>query len=274
VLIDVGGIRLNVLDEGTGHPVLFLHGLGGSWHDWAPQLDSFSSDFRVVVPEHRGHGRSDRPLGRYSMGRFAEDVVSLCEELGIGHAFVVGLSMGGMIGQHLALDHPELVDALVLADTSARVDDAVQPMLLGAVPTIRQDGMGIVHELNKSMVESATYSARPDLLRNNLREASGNDPYSYANSLIALVEHDVLSRLPSLEVPTLVLCGEHDPLAGGEGMDELTAAIAGSETLTVPEAGHLVNLDQPELFDQAVRDFFKRHPCEYVPGTDRRLPRL
>lgn len=268
MLIDVEGVRLNVLDEGTGHPVLFLHGLGGSWRDWEPQLDSFSSDSRVVVPEHRGHGRSDRPLGRYSMALFADDVARLCEGLGVEHAFVVGLSMGGMIGQHLALDHPELVDALVLADTSARIDHAVQPVLLGAVPTIRQDGMGLVLELGRSMTQSATYTARPDLLRNNLREASGNDPYVYTNSLIALVEHDVLDRLPSLEVPTLVLRGEHDPLAGGEGMDELAGAIPGSESLTISEAGHLVNLDQPERFDQAVRDFFKRHPCGYMRGTD------
>jgi 3-oxoadipate enol-lactonase len=261
VLIDVGGIRLNVLDEGTGHPVLFLHGLGGSWRDWEPQLDTFSSDYRVVVPEHRGHGRSDRPLGRYSTARFADDVALLCEGLGIGHAFVVGLSMGGMIGQHLALEHPHLVDALVLADTSARVDPGVQSMLVAAVPTIRQDGMGLVHDLSKSMSQNAAYGARPDLLRNNLREASGNDPYSYANSLIALVEHDVRDRLPSLNIPTLVLRGEHDPLASGDGMDELVGAIPNSKSLIIPEAGHLSNLDQPERFDEAVRDFFRRHPC-------------
>ncbi len=268
MLIDVGGIRLNVLDEGSGHAVLFLHGLGGSWRDWEPQLDSFSSDFRVVVPELRGHGRSDRPLGRYSMAGFADDVARLCEGLGIGHAFVVGLSMGGMVAQHLALDHPELVDTLVLADTSARIDEVVQPGLLGAVPTIRQDGMGLVLELSKSMAATATCSARPDLLRNNLREASGNDPYVYANCLIALVEHDVLDRLPSLDVPTLVLRGEHDPLADGRGMDELAGAIPRSQSLTIPEAGHLVNLDQPERFDEAVRDFFKRHPCGYPRDTD------
>jgi 3-oxoadipate enol-lactonase len=266
VLIDVGGIRLNVLDEGTGHPVLFLHGLGGSWRDWEPQLDSFSADHRVVVPEHRGHGRSDRPLGRYSVARFADDVSLVCEALDISHTFVVGLSMGGMVAQQLALDQRELVDGLVLADTSARVDPAVQPLLLGAVPAIRQDGMGMVHELGTSMAQSA-HSARPDLLRNNLREASGNDPYSYANSLVALVEHDVVDRLPSLDVPTLVLRGEYDLLATGDGMEELSRAISGSESLTIPDAGHLANLDQPEIFDRAVRDFFDRHPCRRAQGA-------
>lgn len=268
VLTDVGGIRLNVLDEGHGHPILFLHGLGGSWRDWEPQLDTFSTDFRVVVPEHRGHGRSDRPLGRYSTAHFADDVARLCDVLAIRHAFVVGLSMGGMIAQHLALDNPGLVDALVLADTSARVDPAMQPVLLAAVPTIRQDGMGLVHELSKSMAEGATYGARPDLMRNNLREASGNDPYCYANSVVALVEHDVSGRLPSLDVPTLVLRGEHDPLASGEGMDELVTAIPGAASLTIPDAGHVANLDQPERFDRAVLDFIQRHPCRNTRSPD------
>ncbi|MGH7747469.1 MAG: alpha/beta fold hydrolase, partial [Candidatus Dormibacteria bacterium] len=83
MLIDVDGIRLNVLDEGSGHPVLFLHGLGGSWRDWEPQLDSFSKRHRVIVPEHRGHGRSDRPLGEYSIARFAADIHTLCDVLSI-----------------------------------------------------------------------------------------------------------------------------------------------------------------------------------------------
>jgi 3-oxoadipate enol-lactonase len=262
MLVDVGGVRLNVLDEGTGHPVVFLHGLGGSWRDWEPQLDTFSSEFRVVVPEHRGHGRSDRPLGRYSMARFAEDVAGLCRALGIDHSYLVGLSMGGMIAQEVALEHPGLVDAVVLADTSGRIDPAVKPMLLGAVPMIRQDGMGLVQELGKSMAEAVAYGTRPDLIRNNLREASGNDPYTYANSVLALVAHDVVDRLPSLRVPTLVLRGEHDPLVGSEGMDELAAAIAGSESATVAGAGHLVNLDQPGRFDAVVLDFLERNRCQ------------
>jgi pimeloyl-ACP methyl ester carboxylesterase len=144
MLVDVEGVRLNVLNEGSGHPVLFLHGLGGCWRDWEPQLDSFSEEFRVIVPEHRGHGRSDRPLGHYSMSRFAADIRTVCGLLDIDHTYVVGLSMGGMIAQWLALDYPELVDALVLADTVGRMDSPTQELLRGTVPTIRQDGLGIV----------------------------------------------------------------------------------------------------------------------------------
>jgi pimeloyl-ACP methyl ester carboxylesterase len=261
VVISSAEVRRYVLDEGTGHPVLFLHGLGGSWRDWEPQLDTFSADFRVVVPEHRGHGRSDRPLGRYSTALFARDVARLCHLLAIEHSYVVGLSMGGMVAQHLALESPGLVDALVIADTSARVDPAVRPLLLGAVPTIRQDGMGLVQELSRSMAEAADYGTRADLMRNNLREASGNDPYAYSNALIALVEHDLLEQLPSLRVPTLILRGEHDPLAGQEGIQELAKAIDSSESVTISDAGHLANIDQPEHFDQAVRGFLERHRC-------------
>jgi 3-oxoadipate enol-lactonase len=263
VLIDIDGIRLNVLDEGTGHPVLFLHGLGGSWRDWEPQLDSFSRQYRVIVPEHRGHGRSDRPLGRYSIARFAADVDMLCRRLDIDHCYVVGLSMGGMIAQHLGLARPELVDALVLADTSASVDSSTGELLRGVVAGIRQDGMAIVQTLAESLMGNALSAVglRPDLVRNNLRESSGNDPYAYANALWALTEHDLSDQLAMLRPPTLVLRGEHDPLVDEKGMVELAEAIPSAEFVTVAAAGHLVNLDQPDEFDRLVKEFFARHPC-------------
>ena len=263
MLIDIEGIRLNVLDEGAGHPVLFLHGLGGSWRDWEPQLDSFSRQYRVIVPEHRGHGRSDRPLGRYSIARFAVDMAMLCGRLDIDHCYVVGLSMGGMIAQHLGLIHPELVDALVLADTSGSVDSSTGELLRAAVAGIRQDGMAIVQTLAESAMGNAAgaFGMRPDLIRNNLRESSGNDPYAYANALLALTEHDLSDQLGMLRVPTLVLRGEHDPLAGAEGTVELAEAIPGAQLVTIAAAGHLANLDQPDEFDRLVKEFFTRHPC-------------
>jgi 3-oxoadipate enol-lactonase len=263
MLTDIDGIRLNVLDEGTGHPVLFLHGLGGSWRDWEPQLDSFSGQFRVIVPEHRGHGRSDRPLGRYSMARFAADMDMLCRTLEIDHCYVVGLSMGGMIAQHLALARPDLVDALVLADTTGSVDSSTGELLRGAVGGIRQNGMAIVQILAESSMGDASSAVgmRPDLIRNNLRESSGNDPYAYANALWALTEHDLTGQLAMLRAPTLVLRGEHDPLVGEEGAVALAEAIPGAQLVTVAAAGHLVNLDQPDEFDRLVKEFFTRHPC-------------
>ncbi len=260
MLIDIDGIRLNVIEEGAGHPVLFLHGLGGSWRDWEPQLDSFSGHWRAIVPEHRGHGRSDRPLGRYSMARFAADIDRLCRVLDIDHCFVVGLSMGGMIAQHLALTRPDLVDALVLADTSASVDSSSAELLRSVVAGIRQDGMAVVQTLAEASMRNASSAVgiRPELIRNNLRESSGNDPYAYASALWALTEHDLSDQLAMLRAPTLVLRGEHDPLVSENAAVELTAAIPGAQMVTIPAAGHLVNLDQPAEFDRLVTDFFTR----------------
>ena len=261
MLVDLNGIRINVIDEGTGHPVLFLHGLGGCWRDWEPRLNTISSEYRCVVPEHRGHGRSDRPLGRYSVARFASDAAALCEVLGISHTYVVGLSMGGMIGQTLATDHPELVEALVLADTTSHVAADAAEALRAAVPLIREEGMALVQSFAEATAASGTSASPSPLLRNNVRESSGNDPWAYASSLLALIEHQAPEGLHHMKVPTLVVRGEHDGLAGQDGAQELADAIPGAELEVIEGAGHLSNLDQPERFDRLVTEFLVRHPC-------------
>src|SRR5215203_4703999 len=113
----VRGVQINVIDEGEGAAVLFLHGLGGCWRDWAPQVDSLSDRYRVIVVEHRGHGRSEATGGRFTTGLFADDAVALCRQIGVPRAHAVGLSMGGLIAQAVALAHPGFVDALVLCGT-------------------------------------------------------------------------------------------------------------------------------------------------------------
>ena len=112
MLRDIEGVRLNVLDEGTGQAVVFLHGLGGCWHDWEPQVETWRTDHRVIVIEHRGHGRSDRAPGPYSTDVFAADALAVLRHLGVDHAHVVGLSMGGMIAHKLAVAAPDVVDTL------------------------------------------------------------------------------------------------------------------------------------------------------------------
>ncbi len=267
MLVDVEGTRINVIDEGTGHPVLFLHGLGGCWRDWEPQLETLTANFRCVVPEFRGHGRSDRPLGRYSTALFADDVAGLCSELGLSHAYVVGLSMGGMVAQTLAVEHPGLVDGLVLADTTSHVGADAADALRGALPLIREQGMALVQAFAASAMaaDEALSGGSPTIRRNNLRESSGNDPLAYASSLQALIEHPELEGLGHLQVPTLVLRGEHDVLAGEDGARELADAIPGAEFAVIPGAGHLANLDQPARFDALCQDFVARHPCTAVP---------
>ena len=150
MLRDIEGVRLNVLDEGTGQAIVFLHGLGGCWRDWEPQVESWRTDHRVLVIEHRGHGRSDRVPGPYSTDQFAVDALAACRHLGVDHAYVVGLSMGGMIAQKMALADPGFVDALVLCDTFLRTGSAGVAGLRMAAGLVRAEGLGALATLMRS----------------------------------------------------------------------------------------------------------------------------
>ena len=192
MLRDIEGVRLNVLDEGAGQAVVFLHGLGGCWRDWEPQVESWRSDHRVVAIEHRGHGRSDRVPGPYSTDQFAADALAACRQLGVDHAYVVGLSMGGMVAQKMALADPGFLDALVLCDTFLRTGSAGVAGLRSAAGLVRAEGLGALATLMSEA--SGAWPSAGDagaVTRNNLRDAEGNDPDCWAAAAEAICDHDV-----------------------------------------------------------------------------------
>lgn len=264
MLRDIGGVRLNVLDEGTGQAVLFLHGLGGCWRDWEPQVESWRTDHRVVVIEHRGHGRSDRVAGPYSTDQFAADALAACRLAGVDHAYVVGLSMGGMIAQKMALADPGFVDALVLCDTFLRPGSARAAGLRMVAGLVRTEGLGA---LDRLMAEAeGAWPAAGDagaVTRHNLRDAEGNDPDCWAAAAEAICDHDTSGAADEIAAaaPSLVVWGADD-LGVPVKLARLLAEAVGAEELVVLEgAGHVCNLERPEAFDRALRTFFARHPA-------------
>ena len=262
MLHDVRGIKYNIVEEGTGHPVIFLHGLGGSWRDWAPQLDTLSDRYRCVVVEHRGHGRTERTDGAYSIELFAEDVVAALGGLGIDHAYVVGLSMGGIIAQVLALECPELVDAVVLANTIARSDPARAGMVSPAIEAIRTDGVGaMIGMMDTAAWSETTRLTRPEVVRDFQREAANNDPESFAKSLRAVARADYTERLGGLKAPAMVIWGEHDGLVSREATDELVRALGSPELVIIPDTAHITNVEDTAAFNEALCRHFDTNPC-------------
>lgn len=257
---DVNGTRLNVIEEGAGEVVLFLHGLGGSWREWQPQIDGLSDHYRCIAVEHRGHGRSERTRGRYTIDLFAEDAGALCEALGVTHAHVVGLSMGGMVAQSLALRFPQLVDSLVLVDTAARPEEPYREGMAAMARFVRDRGYDDTASPGGTVAAKSwsptTVLERPDIVKDNLRETLSTDPDSYARAAVAVAEFDIADRLAEIAVPTLVLWGDHDVLVPRSSSEELRAGIAGAQLVVVPDAGHLCTLEQPALVNDLLRDFF------------------
>jgi pimeloyl-ACP methyl ester carboxylesterase len=264
MLHDVGGVRLNAIDEGEGQAILFLHGLGGSWRDWAPQLDHLRDGFRVIAVDHRGHGRSEATRGRYTTGLFAADAVALCRGLGVEHAHVVGLSMGGLVAQRVALDHPGFVDCLVVCDSGAYMPRALADPLLAVAAAVRENGMtdsrGVVGPSSPAWSKH-TLANNPQVVRDNGRESESTDPDQWAKGVRAVVDHDTRGELGAITVPTLVVYGEEDGLiVPAYAAPPLMDGLPDAELLEIPDAGHVVNLEQPEAFDAALLAFFAAHP--------------
>jgi 3-oxoadipate enol-lactonase len=263
MLREIDGVRINVLDEGTGPTIVFLHGLGGCWRDWEPQLDSLRDRYRCVVIEHRGHGRSQRVPGPYSTDVFAADALAACRHLGIDHAYVVGLSMGGMIAQKLALAAPDFVDALVLCDTFTRTGTRAGEGLQLAADAVRAGGFAALSQYmtDDTLGWSArTLAERPLVARNNRREADANDPDCWAWAVGALVEHDTTDQVGDIAAPALVVWGAEDRGVPVKLAQPLADALGGAPLVVLEDAGHVCNLEQPEAFDRAITDFFAAHP--------------
>jgi pimeloyl-ACP methyl ester carboxylesterase len=241
---------------------VFLHGMGGSWRDWEPQMDALSDSYRCIAIEHRGHGRSERPLGRYSTRLFADDALALLDHLGVEHAHIVGLSMGGMIAQHLAVARPELVDTLVLADTGAFMPDAPSEFLARWAEQVRADGLLDTHGVVGGSMpgwSDRTVRERPEVVRNNLREAQSADPDAWYRAAMAVVEHDTRSLLGGITAPTLLVWGADDDMVPVKLAEPLQAGIADTRLVVLDDAGHVCNLEQPAAFNAALLEFLEAH---------------
>lgn len=263
MLVSAGDVRLNVVEAGQGHPVVFLPGLGGSWHDWEEQLDGLADRYRCIAVEYRWHGRSDRPAGEITVAVLAEDLLRLCAALGVSHTHVVGLSLGGMVTQEAVGLAPELFDSLVLVSTMGRQEETSRAVAEFALTSIRDFGVLAWQRAVELALIDQGASPRG---RRMIREVGGNDAEVFLRGLPAVVAHDAWDRLPAVTAPTLVLHPEGDYGVPKEHSKALAARIPGARLEIMDDAGHFANVDRPGEFNRIVGDFLDRHPCRHGPG--------
>lgn len=253
MLTSVGDVRLNVHDRGAGPAVVFLHGIGCRIDTWAPQLETLASRHRTVALDTRGFGDSDGPTGDMSMTDYAADVLGVLDALGIDDTVLVGLSMGGMIAQHVALTAPTRIRALVLADTTGRSGPTVSETLDASAAAALEYGMQpLVEGFLAGSFAPAAFTADPDSVDVLRRSLLATDPRAFAVAGRAIVGHDTLNALGGLDIPTTVVVGEHDALLPREHSEALADAIPNSKLVVIPDAGHMSNLEQPSRFDAAL----------------------
>ncbi len=254
-MIDADGCLLNVSVEGrqSGPTLMLSNSLGSTMQMWEPQMKALTQVFRVIRYDRRGHGKSGVPPGPYSMERFGRDVLAILDDLNIDHVHWCGLSMGGMVGQWLGANAPERMGKIILANTACYYPDPSN--WLARIKAVKEGGLAAVADAVIANWLTADFREREPLVTANMKAMMLATPVQgYIACCEALSTLDQRELLPKVKSPTLVIAGRHDmstPVAAGE---MIRSKIPGA-SMTLLDAAHISNVEQPHAFTDAVVGF-------------------
>jgi pimeloyl-ACP methyl ester carboxylesterase len=252
--VNVNGVQIAYRDEGRGRPLLLIHAFPLSSAMWERQIAALVGAYRLIVPDLRGFGASPAVPDTTSLDQYADDLAGLLDQLGLEQISVAGLSMGGYIAFALLRRHRERVDALVLADTRPQPDtEEGRRAREENAQLAEQRGAGAIADqmLPKLLSSSASEELRAEV--RGIIEA--NHPAGIAAALRAMATRpDSTPLLATIAVPTLIVVGAEDGLTPPSDARAMHTAIAGSQLVELPGAGHLANLEATEAFNAAVDD--------------------
>jgi 3-oxoadipate enol-lactonase len=253
--------QLKVALQGTGTPVVLSHALGldlTMWDGLAARLagGSLGAPHEVLRYDHRGHGGSAAPAGPYTMDELVDDAARLIREWGRGPVTWIGLSMGAMVGQGLAIRHPELVSKLVLANTTSLYPEAARAGWAQRIATVQSQGMAAVAEMVVERYLHADFRAGEPAATQVIRSRIlRNDPAGYAASCAAVGGVAWQDRLGEIRCPTLVISGARDAGAPPAMGEAIASRIPGARMEILADASHLSVLETPAAFDALLKDF-------------------
>ncbi len=265
--LNTQGISLyyEVYGNPTNPPVLLLSGLGGTGKSWSTQINRFATDSYVVVPDHRGTGQSTHVEGGHTAAQLATDIASLVEHLALGPMHVVGASIGGAIGQYMALDHPQTVRTLTMVASFARFDAFIRREFEVRRKMAAEWERLAIFSGYALFLFSPTYTREhPNRvtawIEGAVAQPAGPEDREIALKRIDMIAtHDALPRLGDVRQPTLVVCGDHDFCTPLPLSEEIARAIPNSEFVVVPDCGHLIEIEKEEKFFQIVSTFIRHH---------------
>ena len=259
--VEANGIKINYEISGKkgAPPVMLSHSLGSSLDMWDPQLAVLEPHYQVLRYDTRGHGGSDAPSGAYTLEMLGEDAHGLLDALGMDKVHFVGLSMGGMIGQCLALNHADRLENLVLCDTAALLPEEAQPLWQERIQLAREKGLEAL--VNETLERWFT----PDFLGQNPPEvkpirqqflATPIDGYTGCSEAIRGLNY--LERLTEIKIRTLIMVGEEDPGTPVAAAEAMQQRIAGSALVVIPSAAHLSNVERAQAFNTTLLSFLQQ----------------
>jgi pimeloyl-ACP methyl ester carboxylesterase len=254
------GLEIAYERVGEGPPLVFVHGAAEDGRVWQPQLAALADEFTVVAWDEPGAGRSsDLPAG-FGLAEYADCLGALIEAVALGPAHIAGLSWGGSVVLELYRRHPALVATLILVDTYAGwrgslPADEVRARVDGARAMVAAPAEGFDPMLPGLFAGDPPAEFVPLLEQ----MAAIVRPQSLRTQLFVMAETDLRDVLPLVAVPTLLIWGELDVRSPLGVARQFKQAIPGAELVVIPDAGHVSNLEQPERFNEAVREFCRAH---------------
>ena len=248
------------LHDNPGPPILLIMGLsqpGGMWELVRERL--LAHDLCLVIPDNRGVGHSEAPDKPWSMRHMAQDMAAVLQDVGRGPALVCGVSMGGMVAQRTALDHPDLVSGLVLCNTTCGLPHGkfhsaeALKLLVGMAlfPSKATPEMALkllAHPDSAPHMQAFTARAAA------VRARAPVSPKGVLFQMLASVTHNTGARLHQLQVPTLVLAADADFLMPNVNSEILARRIPGAQLRTIPRTGHILPHERPDALEQAILD--------------------
>lgn len=235
--------------------VIFSNSLGTASEMWQRQIAAFSQDFNVINYDTRGHGRSVKNAGPYTIDQLGQDVLNLMDALDIERAAFCGISMGGLIGQWLGVNAPGRITRLVICNTAAKIGTA--QAWLDRAAQVRENGMGPIADSSASRWFTQAYVDTGDSIITQLIDGlRATDVEGYAACCEALAHADFRDQLNKISVPTLVIGGQHDPVTTTDHAADLGKGISGAVVKNL-NASHLSNVEASDDFSAAVLAFLK-----------------
>jgi 3-oxoadipate enol-lactonase len=238
------------------HTVVLSHALGCDLTMWDQLANELAADCRVIAYDHRGHGSSDTLPGMATMADLADDAARLLREFDSGPVVWIGLSMGGMAGQELALRHPSLVRALVLANTTSGYPEAVRAVWEQRIATVGEQGMDVIGDavMGRYFHDAFRAEHAPIVARFRRRLVTTDAP-GYIACCNAVGSVDTTARLGAIAAPTLVIVGELDQGTPVSMAQQLADGIPGAQLQVLANASHLSAIEQPQAFAAAIVRF-------------------
>lgn len=252
-------VELHHVDQGPrdAPAVLFAPSLGTTLGMWDGIAEALGKRYRVIRFDLRGHGGSPVPTGPYSVEALAEDVVALADALDLDRFGFVGLSLGGAIGQVLALDHPHRVASLVLCCTGPKFADPQTWHDRAAL--VRAEGMApLAAPTTERWFTPAFREQHPDAVDRIIGMLTATSPDGYAACCDGLASYDVTDRLGSIAAPTRVIAGAVDPVSGPDVAERMVESIPDADLVLIDGVSHIANVAAPDEFAGAVLDHLDR----------------